>query len=569
MPIVDDKKSQLIMDLFTELRTRRAVWDDHWQIIGDFVHGTKQEFTEENTPGERLNEERHTSVAVFASRQLASSLIGMLWPNGAQSMKLIPSRNVTENQENKEYFDRVTEIIIQAMDDPLAGLTVSLDEYMLDQVSFGTSGIGVFEGTDSLLHFEAWGTQQLYIAEGNEGRVDTEFRKFVWPLHRVVATFGVENLSDKLQQMNESPKNVGEKVEIIHAIMRRAAEDRDITKEGNLNMPYMSVYMERDSKHIIRESGFQENPVKVTRFRKLPDEQYGRSPGMDGLSDVLELDYLTERFTVNVDKTGDPPLIMLDDGRFGGGIIDSSAGAINIIDVSGRQNNNIDPIRPLFTVGELSTTLERMNQLRDAIAQHFFLDQLLDFNNQTQMTASEALLRDRIRAAALGSIFNRQVAEMFDPLISRVFNLLLDKGQLGVINGSPEQQAAEALGQDILIIPDDIAQRMARGEDVFNIKYFTPAARMLQLQRAEALNQLTLYTQGLMQTDPTAGDAFDSDKAVRLAAEIGGLGDILRSDQEVDAIRQQRAEAQQAQAAAQQIQMGSEAARNLSQAEVI
>ena len=556
--------ARAIIELFNELKTRRAVWNDHWQIIGDFVHGTKQEFTEENTPGERLNEERHTSTAVFASRQLASALIGMLWPNGAQSMKLMPSRNITDNAENKNYFDQVTEIMTQAMDDPSAGLTVSLDEYMLDQVTFGTSGIGVFQGRDSFLHFEPWGTQQLYISEGNEGRVDTEFKRFTWPLHRVVSTFGLQNLSERLQKLSDDNKNVGEKVELIHAIMRR--DFRDPTRMDNRNMPYMSVFLEKETKHIIRESGFQENPVKVTRFRKLPDEQYGRSPGMDGLSDILELDYLTERFTVNVDKTGDPPLIMLDDGRFGGGIIDSSAGAINIIDISGRQSNNIDPIKPLFTVGELSTSLERMTQLRDSIAQHFFLDQLLDFNNQTQMTASEALLRDRIRAASLGSIFNRQIAELFDPLISRTFNFLLSKNVLGVINGSPEQRMAEAEGREVLIIPDEIAQRMVDGVDVFKIKYFTPAARMLQLQRAEALNQLTGFVQALQQTDPTAGDLIDNDKSVKMAAEIAGLNEILRSDEEVQEMRDVRQEKIDSAQAANDSKLQSESIRNLNQA---
>ena len=260
-------------------------------------------------------------------------------------------------------------------------------------------------------------------------------------------------------------------------------------------------------------------------------------------------------------------MIVLDDGRFGGGIIDASAGAINVFDVSGRQNNNIDPIKPLFTVGELRTTLERMQQLKDAIAQHFFLDQLLDFNNQTQMTATETIQRANIRAASMGSIFNRQVAELFDPLISRVFNLLLNKNMLGVINGSAEQRMMEAQGQEVLIIPDEIAQKMAAGEDVFKIKYFTPAQRALQAQRAEALGQLTLYIQGLMQTDPTAGDLLDVDKAVRLAGEIGGLGDVLRSDEDVQGMRQERNQQIQQQALVEQAKTGSEALRNAAVAE--
>lgn len=556
-----------ILAEFNELVTDRAVFDDHYQLIGEFVHGTKQEFTEQNTPGERLNEERHNSTPIFAARQLASALIGMLWPNGARSMKLFPSSQLTDNKANKEYFEKATEQMIQSMDDPLAGLTVSLDEYMLDQVSFGTSGIGVFEGSQSDFNFATWGTTQLYINEGDEGRVDIEFRHFRWSLRRVIQTYGEENLSEQLRDRAKSEKNMSDRVELVHAIRRRT--NRDVRRKGALDMPFMSVIIEKNTKHVIRESGFKENPVKVTRFRKLPYELYGRSPGMDAISDVLELDYLTERFTVNVDKTGDPPLVVLNDGRFGGGIIDTSAGAINVIDLSGRINNNIDPIKPLFTVGELNTSLTRMEQLREAIAQHFFLDKLLDFNNQTQMTAAETMLRDRIRAAALGSIFARQIAELYNPLISRCFNLLLDKGKLGVVNGSPEHIAMEQQGLNPIIIPDEIAEKMAAGENVYEIKYFTPAARMLQLERAEALNQLTVYKQTLQQTNPEAGDYFNDEEALKLAAEVGGLSSIIRSEDEVIEIRDMRKEMMQQQQQAEQAQAQSQAIKNISEAGAI
>lgn len=558
-----------LLQEFEELNTAREVWEDHWQIVGELVHGTKQNFTEKNTPGERLNEDRHDSTAVFANRSLSSALIGMLWPSGARSMRLIPARGVSETQENKDYFDRVTEIMQDAMDDPLAGFAVALDEYMLDQGAFGTSGIGVFTGgTVSDLRFESWGMVQLFIDEGAHGRVDKVFRLFEWPLRRIIQTFGVDSLSDKLRDKADNIQAMKDKFEIIHAI--RPREERDIDSDSNREMPFLSVFLEREGGHVIRERGFTENPVKVTRFRKLPYEKYGRSPGMDGLSEVLELDYLRERFTVNVDKAGDPPLIVLDDGKFGGGIIDTSAGALNVIDVSGRIPNNIDPIQPLQTVGELNTTLTRIEQLKQDIAQHFFLDKLLDFNNQTQMTASEALLRDRIRAAALGSIFNRQITELFNPIISRSFNLMLSMNRLGVIRGSMEAQAAEAAGEEPLIIPDEIAERMIRGDDFFEIKYFTPAARMQRLQEAEALNDVTQYKFALQQANMNAGDLFDDDEALKERAQIAGVpANVIRSQEAANQIRIERQQMQQAQQIAQLAEQAGNAANNFSQAGVI
>jgi len=256
-----------LLDEFAELDQERKLWEDHWQLLGELVHGTKQNFTTENAPGERLSDQRYDSTAVFANQTLASSLIGMLWPNGAKSMRILPSSiEISETQENKDYFDKATEIMIQEMDNPEAGLVTALDEYMLDQGAFGFSGIGVFKNLDPIsgnaLRFEAWGAMQLYIAEGRNARVDTIFRKFKWTLRRAISTYGIENLSKKLQDRANNTKNLSEKIDIIHAIRPRT--NRDPLKKGNRNMPIMSVHLEFDGGHVIRESGFPEIPVKVT-----------------------------------------------------------------------------------------------------------------------------------------------------------------------------------------------------------------------------------------------------------------------------------------------------------------
>jgi hypothetical protein len=425
------EKTELLTELleeFNDLVTKRKQWEDHWQIIGKLVHGTKQNFTETRTDGERLNEDINDSTGIFANRALASALIGLLWPNGAKSIKLNPTSSLSNSIEVKEYFEAVTTKLISKMDEPEAGLALALDEYMLDQGAFGTSGIGIFSGQTTSLQYQSWGTKQIYVSEGMQNRVDTVGRLFIWTLRKVIATYGLENLSKNLQDKAKNIKSLNDKIEIIHFIRPRTNRDKDM--KDNRNMPFMSIHMEKETEHLIKESGFEENPVKIARFRKLPYEEYGRSPGTDCLSNMLELDYLTGRFSVNVEKAGDPALIVLDDGRLGGGTIDTSAGAITVLDISGRINSNANPVQQLQTVGELNTTLTRIDQLKEAISQHFFLDKLLDFNNQTQMTASEALIRDKIRGSALGSVFARQISETFSPLVIRSFNVLFTQGEL-------------------------------------------------------------------------------------------------------------------------------------------
>jgi hypothetical protein len=553
-----------LMEEFRELSAHRQVWENHWQLIGELVHGAKQNFNEKKTRGERINEDRNDPTGVFANRSLASALIGMLWPNGAKSIKLEPVRELSESTEIKEYFDQISSVLIDAMDDPLSGLATVLDEYMLDQGAFGTSGIGVFKGEESLLRFESWGTKQLYISEGKYNNVDIVHRLITWPLRKVVATYGLENLSKSLQDKFNDVKARKDEIEILHIIRPRDIRNKDL--KNNQNMPFMSVHMEKDTEHVIRESGFSENPVKVGRFRKLPYEEYGRSPGTDCLSNMLELDYLTGRFTINVDKAGDPPLLVLDDGRLGGGNIDTSSGAISVIDISGRINANLSPVQQLQTVGELSTTLTRMDQLKQSVTQHFFLDKLLDFNNETQMTASEAVIRDRIRGSALGSIFARQTAEIFSPVVTRSFNILLEEGHMGVVKGSIQERLLLEEGKEPIIIPDEVAQRIENGEKVYDIRYFTPAARILQLEELQSINQLVEFKTVLQQSDPSAGDLFDSDEAIKRVAKISGTpAKVIRSQQEVDQERQaQQAAVQQAQEV-EEAKTGSEAIKNLAQ----
>ena len=564
---MSEKLGGEVVELFDRLSAKRDVWNNLWQLVASYMRGSNDQFNVRLTQGQRKENEMRVGVGMFASQSLASALIGMLWPNGAQSMQIVKSPSLSESKENIEYFQAVTEKMQQAMDDPRASLAVALTEYMLDQVSYGTSGMGVFEGQDSLLSFQAWGTAQTFIDEGADAKVSEKMRSVRWRLSRVIEEFGVENLSDKLQSAAENVTRLFDEVEILQLVKKR--EKRDVTKDDNKNMPFMSVWVEKDTKHVLRESGFLSEPVHIARLIKFTNEIYGRSNGIFALSDILEQEFLIERFSVHAEKSESPPLVVLDSGTFGGSVIDTSARAINVMDVSGREPNNIDPIKPMFTVGNPAPLLERINELQERISQHFLLDQILDIGGSTSMTATEVITRERIRAASLGSLFVRQVAEMFDPMITRVFSMLFAKGELGVVSGSAEEQAILAEGREPIIIPDDIAQKIGRDEDFFEIKYFTPAARMMQAQKAEALGQVTGFAGQLAQLSPDVLDVFDADEGLRIAAETAGLNEVIQGEDEVKAMREARAKAAQEAAQAEQQQAQASALKDVGQSGII
>jgi len=253
-----------------------------------------------------------------------------------------------------------------------------------------------------------------------------------------------------------------------------------------------------------------------------------------------------------IEKNLDPPLGVIDDGSLGGGEIDTSARGITVFNVSGRAGEK-NPVFPLFTVGEIKQTINLIEALDNSITDHFMLDRLLDFNNETEMTLGEANLRNKLRNSTLGSVFFRQIKEVFTPLIKRTFNISFDKGELGVIRDSPEHKALQEQGKsNIIIIPEEVAKRMLAGEDVYRIKFFTPAMRIMQAEEAEGIIRTWEFAGTLASFGVTSAlDNLDEDESVNRMADIQGAPSQIKRPRtggkgSVEFIREQRAEAQAA-----------------------
>lgn len=309
-------------------------------------------------------------------------------------------------------------------------------------------------------------------------------------------------------------------------------------------MPYMSLHMETKTDKKLKESGFSELPIKVGRFKKLNYEKYGRSPGMDALPDIKEANVLREAIIVATDKILDMPKGIVDDGMLGGGTIDTSAHAITVFNATGSMGS----WPPIFDIGsppDVNVALARLEDLKNTITQHFHLDRLIDFNNETQMTFGEAQIRNQIRNASLTSLFSRQIAEMFTPLIVRVVNMLWQMGEFGVVKGSEQEAEIQAEGKKVEYIPDVIVKRIEQGEDVFNVTYKTQAANAQRAEEYMGILDVLGFSIQAMQVDPSVRHRVNLHEGVKKISQIRGLPvGIIREDDEVEEMQAADAEAQ-------------------------
>lgn len=551
---------------FDILKEDRRTWDSMYQVLGKYISLIKQNFEVTQTPGDFLLDDVFDATGAFAAHNAASALLGMLWPGTAkQAIELTPPRGTEMTSELATFYDNMTIRSIAAMDDPKANLALSLDEYMLDQMIFGTSGVGVEKGYRSKLLFRPYGVKEMYIEEGRDGVVARLYLLFEWRVRRVVDEYGLDNVSAKVKEKFEKNK-MGDKVKILISIVPRHAPKAEA---GVLSMPYASYHMEYDTSHILKESGFEEMPIMVGRFRKLAYERYGRSPGSMALPDIREANALRESLIVATEKILNMPKGVLNDGLFGGGVIDMSAGAINVFNSTGNVSNQ----PPIFDIGSppnLPWAEQRLEKLEQTISRHFSVDRLLDFNSQQEMTFGEAQIRNQIRNQSLSSLFSRQLSEVFTPLIERSVAILFREGEFGVVRGSEEERERLASGIDVEYVPDAIADMLEAGKPIYNIVYKTQASNASRAEEYLGIMDIMNYAMNGMNVDPSLADRIDLHAGAKHIANIRGIPvDVIRQDDAVAEINKQKQEQAQV---AQGMALASEAAgaaKDLAQAQAL
>ncbi len=554
-----------IFQRFKVLKNNKQSLTSLFQLISEYVYNRKYDGQDIPNAGIFADEDIYDNTAQRANGIMANVMVNNIWPNGPRTFSLGRTWDTPDTEEVKTYFSYVNQQMYSVMDNTKAGLQTALDEYMLDQGAFATSGIYVKEKEDDRavpVRYEAWSIKGRYIDEGPDGNIDTIFSEISMSVRNAVKVYGYENLSARVRKDFDNG-DIENKVKILHVIEPRL--ERDKSKKGVKDMPIASIHIEVDTRKILKESGMEEMPVFIGRFSKVPGEIYGRSPAMVAMADILEINAVREAISIATEKQLDPPMAVYDDGALGAGAIDTSAGAINVFSVTGRLNAG-KPIEPLYTVGELQSSYTHIDTLKETINNHFYLDRLLDFNNETRMTLGEAQLRNALRGQSLGAFYARQENEVITPMIERTFNILLKLGRLGVIQGSKEEVEQLKRGMQPVYIPEELVQRMMNGEDFYEITYLSPAKRTMQSEELRGIIETANFAVQVAPASPEIIDNIDFDKLIARVAKLSGAPmELIKDSDTVKKIREARAKQQEEIAKMEQARQQSEIGRNVAQ----
>ncbi|WP_218824192.1 portal protein [Achromobacter xylosoxidans] len=531
MPQVDLATS--IIRRLGELKGLRSPNEDTWRQCGDYsfpirsqgFYGEREELSGTQTK----QAEMYDSTAPDAARILASSTQTGSTPSNTRWFGL-----TVQDQEDgeRQWLDESaqslwTEIHASNFD------AESMDG-LLDMVAFGWFVMFVNlaqddDGSVNGFQFELWPIGSCYCAASTPaGPIDTVFRPYCLTVEQCVSQFGMANVSEKVRELYQSEK-YDEKVNLIHAIYPRRHGRQGAARARN--MPFASVYVDCDSKQVVRESGFHEQPFFAPRWTRIPNSVYAVGPMFEALPDTKTVNKLAQMELANADIAVAGMWIAEDDGVLNPRTV--KVGPRKIIVA-----NSVDSMKPLVTGADFNISFTKRADLEAKIRKIMMADQLPPMEGQPR-TATEFYARINLIRQLLGPVYGRMQSEYLKPMIGRCFGLAF---RAGLFDAPPQSLAGRP----------------------YSIVYLSPMAKSQKLEEVSAIEGTFAAVAQLAAAkgDPTVWDNYDVDEGMRIAADGRGVpAKIVRNADDVAEIRKIRAQQQeQAQQQAMQQQIGMEAA---------
>ena len=499
---------------FERLQKARANWESHWEEIAERVLTRSSEFIGEREPGDKRNSKLYDATAALALERFSSAVESLLTPRGAKWHTLRATNPVIDQDDDvRAWFQQVEKTLFSYRYSPRANFASQMHECYMSLGAFGTAALFVDEAVSRGMKYRAVHLSDIFIAEDENGAIDTVFRRCEMTARQALRMFADGNLSTDLKKLaNEKPD---ERVKFLHVVMPRI--DRDPERIDRKNLPFMSAYFEIKTKNLIEEGGFLQLPYIMSRYVTGPRETYGRSPAMTVLPEIKMINEMSKTVIRAGQKVVDPPLLVADDGVIFP--VNTTPGGTTFARLDGRSQA---PIQPLFTGARVDIGFEMMEQRRRVINDAFLVTLFQILVETPSMTATEVLQRAQEKGALLAPTVGRQQSETLGPLIEREVAILDEQGVL--------PPAAQILIE-------------AQGE--YEIEYVSPLSRAMKAEEGIGILRTLEMVQPIAANDPSVMDNFDFDEITRTLADTNGAPrNILRRQEDIESMRQQRNQAQ-------------------------
>ena len=408
-----------VIKRYQTMKSERGTLESHLQEVAELVLPRSSYFNVQRDKGEKLMTKVFDSTAIHSNELLASAMVGL---NMNPATRWFRGNTTGMSDDSKKWVDNASKVMLDAINAADSKFYTSQFEYFVENAAFGTSGTFISEHKSGRgIHCQARSLTELLISANSDGDIDTVYRRFEWPAHRVFDKWGKNSGKEVIKAMEA--KKLEAKFFIIHAIQPRSI--RDSTKKNTANLPIEECYVLQKDDHILEEGGYHEMPLPVGRFYKSPMETYGRSPAMTALPFVKMLQEVMKATIKAAQKSVDPALITVSDGFMNP--LRTVPGGVNVFDA--QDSRSIHDLVSQLPTANPGIGLDFVQMLQDNIRTIFFVDQL-QFAGGPQMTATEIIQRTEEKLRLIGPLQGR-VQEYLGKVLDRIFGILNRQGAFG------------------------------------------------------------------------------------------------------------------------------------------
>lgn len=529
------------------LELERATFLSQWKEIANFIMPRRPRFSiSDVNKGDRRNQQIIDSTATEAAGVLAAGLMAGVTSPAREWFRLLTGYpDLDEQQPVKQYCHEVQTRMETVL---LRSNFYNIQPILYgDMGTFGTGAIGMFDDDRTLVRFYDFPIGMYAVANDSTLRVRVFMRTLRFTVRQMVERWGMidettgkpnwakSKLSLTVQNLY-TRGNLETWIDVVHIIQPNQSYDQrkidrkykrfeDIYYElGSPNQP-----IDPGNQNILEHGGFEEFPILCGRWERNSEDVYGTNcPGFKAIGDIKQLQMAEKRAAQGLEKSINPPLT--GPATLQNKTISVLPGDFTADDIS-HPGLGVRPIYQFDFAAALGKMEEKQEQTRRRIRDVFKTDIFMLFSNDTdrQKTATEVGELKEEKLLAMGPMLWGLNQDVLDPMIERLFGMMLRKGLLP--DPPPELSGVELRVEYVSIL--HMAQK---------------ASSIAAIERAMG------FVNQIAQTAPDVLDLIDDQEVIEEYFDALGVPpQILRDPKVVQALREQRQKAQQAAQAAENI----------------
>jgi len=538
------------------LRVNRYSWWTHARELADYILPRRYKWLitpNQMARGSPINQHILDSTGTLAARNLASGIMSGVSSPIRPWIKLKINRiDSTQTSPISLWLAECERLMNLVFSE--SNFYNSIATFYFDLVVFGTGVMLIFEDFDNVINCVNPCFGEYYLDIDGKYRPTTFLREFTFTVKSVVDEFGYENCSPAVQKLYDSGGSSWTRELVVAHCIEPNVEPR---KYGfDPKFAFRECYWEWGGSAspqggssyaygFLRKRGYYDQPNVAVRWDLVANDAYGRSPAMDALPDIKQLQQEVRRKAQAIDKVVNPPMVA--DVQLKNQPASLLPGGVTY--VAGMMQSTNPGFKSVYDGWrpDINAMSQDLIEIRDRIKKIFFNDLFQtasQFETRSNVTAAEWDMRRSESLIMLGPVFERIYFEGLKVMTERTFGIM---SRAGIFPPAPAS---------------------IRGAPI-NIEFISMLSVAQEATASVGIERLFQMTGSLVGVDPAVMDNVDVDYSIsKYSYLMHNDPKLIRSPAQLAQIRQRREQQMQMQQQAEMAEKLAQGAKTLSETQV-